>query len=107
MDEQRVELETQFAVLCEKVDRLTDSVFECTSELRAQASRAAARDTEMKLFEDRLDRIMREVYTGDNASRIRVLELHVRGLYALVAFLCISIAGKYLPLVWGAIVAGK
>lgn len=93
-------METRFAVLVSNMERLTRSVEAMTEELRLTNSRVTTQDTEFRLSQQKLDRVFGELFTHDGASRTRVLELQIRGLFAMVSLLVMSIAGRFLPLVW-------
>lgn len=97
----------EVAVLAAAVERLTKELEGVTVELRRTNDAVKEHNAEARLQRDRMDRIAGEVWAGDNSSRIRTLELHIRGLYALVGFVALTIAGRLLPAFYQYLTSGN
>lgn len=102
MGEETHEMDTRIALLVAQMERVVRSIDEVVAELRATNSQVAAQGVEFRLSQQRIEAMAKELYNASGASRVQVLELQVRGLWACVSLLLLSIAGKYLPMVWGA-----
>jgi chromosome segregation ATPase len=101
------DVDSRLAVLSSSVDRLTSELEKVTTELRRTVDAMNAQQTEARVVRERLERLTGEVWDKDNASRIRTLELHIKGLYGLVGFLCLTVAGRLAPTIFHFIASGK
>jgi chromosome segregation ATPase len=105
--EEVTDVENQLAVLAQRVGQLTAELEKVTTELRRTNDTVTAQQTEARLVRERLEWISSEVWDGQKASRIRTLELHVKGLYALVGFVVLTVAGKLAPTIFHFVTTGK
>lgn len=101
------DVDTRLGVLTTLVEHLTDGLKEATSELRRTNDSVQTLRSQSELFRERMDNMSREVWDKNNASRIQSLELHVKGLYALVLFIATAVAGKLAPDLFHYITNGK
>lgn len=99
--------ESRLMVLTALVEKLTGELKEVTGELRHTNETVQAMHSEAMLSRERLDVIGREIFTVDNASRIRTLEQQIRGLFALVGFLCLTLATRLAPAFFQYLTSGK
>ena len=93
------DVESRIAVLASMVERQTQELKEVTVELRRTNDNLNAMSADARLDRERMGRLSGEVWAPDNSSRIRTLELHVKGLYALVGVLVTTVVARIAPAV--------
>jgi hypothetical protein len=104
-----MELETRVALLVDRVGTLLTSVDRMTEELRHTNESVTGLHFAVRAQDESLARMRRELYTADDASRIRGLELRVKGLFTVCGFIAMWMLGQFLAglLHWPASVPGK
>jgi hypothetical protein len=107
MEGEEMEVETRVALLFEKVDRLLSGVERMTEELRHTNQAVADLTFSVRSQDERMGRLQRELYTQDDSSRIRTLELRVKGLYAVCLFIAAGMLGQFLAGLYHWPIAGK
>lgn len=107
LEDEESDVESRLSVLASTVERLTEELKEVTQELRRTNESVQAQQTEARLVRERVDQIGREIWDRYNTSRVQSLELHVKGLYALVGFLVLTVAGRLAPVVYHFITNGN
>lgn len=101
------ELDTRLSVLASNVERMTEQLREVTHEMRRTNETVQAQQMEARLDRERMGTISREIWTRDNSSRIRSLELHVKGIQAMLGFLLLTVLGRLAPSIIHFFIAGN
>lgn len=91
------------------VDGLSQTLVELTGELRRTNESVQKMTLDVALLDQQVGTHAKEIYAGDNSSRIRTLELHVKGLYALFGFIAVTLGGQLLALLshWPHVFSGS
>lgn len=80
--------------LCGTVEQMSQTVGELVTELRTTNNSIQRQTLDIARLDMTVTGHQREIYTADNLSRIRALELHVKGLYALCVFIATVLGGQ-------------
>lgn len=80
------------------VEDVVKSVGELTAEMRTTNKTIEGMNLQLALMGKTVDSHGKEIFAGDNSSRIRTLELQVKGLFALTAFVAVALGGQFLAI---------
>jgi hypothetical protein len=105
--EEVIDVGSRVLLLIQTVEKLAENVTMVTDEMRRTNETVQRLHTDATVQKEKLDAISREIWTVDNSSRIRVLELKITGLFAMVGFLVLTVAGRLAPAMFHYIVTGK
>lgn len=78
------------------VENLSTTLGHLTVELRKTNDNVQAMTVKMALQEVKVDTHAKEIFTGDSSSRIRTVELHIKGLYTCSGFIALTLGGMIL-----------
>lgn len=92
---ERVEaMEEKLASVETSMQHLTRSVDALVQELRVTNTNVQQLTLAQARLDERAERLAGELWTPDNGSRVRMMELHIRGLYVAVAALWTGIGAE-------------
>lgn len=97
----------EVAALTAVVENLATQVERVTQELRHTNETAQTQYAAFCVLKDQADRLNREIWTSDGASRLRTVELHIKGLYSMVGFVILLILGKLAPTIYEILAKGS
>ncbi len=87
-------MEEKLASVGTSLEHLTHSLDTLVQELRVTNNNVQQLTLSQARLEERVSRAGGELWTSDNGSRIRTLELHVKGIYVALGGLGFGIAGE-------------
>jgi hypothetical protein len=80
------------------VENVCNSLAEVTVELRATNESVNKMSLDLALMGQTVDNHGKEIFAGDNSSRIRTLEMQMRGVFALGGFIALTLGGNLLAI---------
>jgi hypothetical protein len=95
-----IDMESRVLLLVQTVEKLADNVTTVTDEMRRTNETVQRLHTDATVQKEKIDAMAREIWTMDNASRIRVLELKVAGVFWFLGVLTTVLMGKFAPMIF-------
>lgn len=80
------------------VENVCSNLAEATVELRATNESVNRMSLDLALMGQKVDNHGKEIFTAENSSRIRTLEMQMRGVFALGGFIALTLGGNLLAI---------